>query len=343
MAIRLTQFFSIVIIAVGGGSIFSACMWYAVIQSIVTMLAFWYIKMKLPDFYPWWHAAQWREGLRGLRKSLVLTFITIGQQLSNSGLVLLISALFTAAIIPSFTTLRTLTNTGGAVTRIFITALSPDMIRFHATRETEKLFSTLNANWFISGICVNFGIILVLPIIERIYRLWTKGYLAFNPVLFFLLAVAISLDNFGTGLNMYLSGINDLRSQTIITITRVGVLFLVGYYLSSFYGILSIGIGCVVAEIFASVVLPVIFVNRRLEEFSAQLAFKHVFLAIVPPVLLLLACAVLMACKVSFNLVSLVLLPALCAVYYGNWKILGRELQGRISSLAISIVRLGAT
>lgn len=339
IAVRLTQFISIIIVAVTGGNIFAACLWYAVLQSVMSLLVFRYVKTKLPQFYPWWYGAQWREGLRNLQKSLVLTFNSIGQQLSNNGLVILISALFTSAVIPSFITLRTLTNTAGAVTTIFVTALLPDMIRFHATRETEKLAAAFNANWFISGICVNFGIILVLPVIEPIYRFWTKGYLAFNPNLFVLLAVAISLANFGAGLNLYLSGINDLRSQTVITVTRASALFLVGYCLSSFYGILSIGIGCVVAEALASVVLPVVFVNERLAKFSAQLVFKHVGLAIMPPALLLVVGGAIMMRQVSFGLVTLVLLPALCAIYYANWKILSRDVQGRISSLASSMIR----
>ncbi len=343
IAIRLIQFFSIVIVAFAGGSILAACLWYAVIQSIMSLLIFRYIKVKLPQFYPWWHVAQWQEGFRGLQKSLLLTFNSIGQQLSNNGLVILISALFTSALIPLFTTLRTMTNTAGAVTTIFITSLFPDMMRFHATREIEKLATTFNVNWFISGICVNFGIIMVLPIIEPTYRLWTKGYLAFNPVLFFLLVVAISLTNFGAGLSLYLQGINDLRAQTIITITRAGALFLVGYSLSGFYGILSIGIGCVVAEILASVVLPVIFVNKRLAGFSAKLAFKHIGLAIIPPVLLLLVSGIIMVRQVSFSMVTLALLPAMCAIYYGNWKILDRDVQDRIGSLASSLVRIWAT
>ena len=342
IGVRLSQFFSIVIVGVSGGGILAACLWYAVTQSVVSVLVLWYIKLKLPDYYPWWQAAEWREGLRNLKKSLVLTFNSIGQQLSNNGLVLLISALFTSAVIPSFTTLRTLTNTAGSVTTIFITALFPDMIRFHAIRETGKLVDTFNANWFISGICVNFGLILVLPIIEPIYLLWTKGYLAFNPSLFFLLAVAISLTNFGAGLNLYLQGINDLRSQTVITITRVSVLFIVAYSLSSFYGILSIGFGCVAAEAIASVILPLVFVNERLSEISARLSFENAGLAIIPPFLLLLACGVILVRKVNFSLVTLALLPPLCAVYYRNWKVLGLGVQGRICSLASSFAWKGA-
>lgn len=339
IGVRLTQFFSIAIVAISGGNILAACLSYSVIQSIASLLVLWYIRTKLPQFYPWCHAARWREGLRGLRKSLVLTFNSVGQQFANSGLVILIGALFTSAAIPSFTTLRTLTNTVGAVTMIFISALFPDMIRYYATRETEKLSSTFYANWFISGICVNFGIVLALPIIEPIYEFWTKGYLAFDPGLFYLLALAISLANFGAGLNLFLVGANDLLAQTAIAATRAGVLFLVGYTLSGFYGILSVGIGCVVAEVLASVVLPVIFVRRRLAEFPARLAFKHVGLAALPPVLLMLAGGAVLVWEVDFRLLTLALLPALCATYVANWKILDRVVQDRIGTLASSVIK----
>lgn len=339
ITLRLAQFLSIVIVAAGGGSILSACLWYAIIQSIMALLSIWYIKRKLPDFYPWWHSAQWREGLRGMQKSLLLTFNSIGQQLANNGLLILISMLFTAAVLPAFTTLRTLTNTAGTVTSIFITALLPDMIRFHATRETVKLDSVINANWFVSGLCVNFGIIMALPVIEPIYRFWTKGLLAFNPTLFLLLATAISLANFGAGLTLYLQGINDLRSQTAITLARTGVLFLVGYGLSGFCGILSIGVGCVVAELIASGILPVFFVNERLADFSMRLSPRHIGLAIIPPVLLLLTSAVTMLSQMNFGIISLVLSPVFVAVYLSNWKFLSQDVRMRISTLASSVIQ----
>lgn len=339
IALRFAQFLSIVIVAISGGSLLAACLTFAIIQSLLALFSFWYIKRELPQFYPWWELASWRDGLRGLQKSLVLTFNSIGQQFANNGLVILISMLFTAAVIPSFTTLRTLTNTAGTVTSIFIMALSPDMIRFHAFRETEKLDSIFNANWFISGLCVNFGIILVLPVIETVYRFWTKGLLAFNPALFLMLIVAISLTNFGAGLTMYLQGINDLRSQTVITLTRTGVLFLAGYGLSDYYGILSIGIGCVLAELFASVALPVFFVTKQLSELSTHLSPRHVTLAAMPPVLLVLTGSVIMLNQMDLEVITLVLMPVLVVVYCVNWKMLNMDVRVRISALASSVFR----
>lgn len=337
--VKFSQFVSIVIVAVSGGSILEACIWYAVIQSILSLFVLWYLRTRLPQFFPWWRDGQWNDGFQALKKSLVLTGNIIGMQLSNNGLLILISALFTSTVIPSFTTLRTLTNTAGTVTSILITSLLPDMIRFHATHEIEKVKSIFNVNWFISGICVNFGIILVLPIIEPIYHLWTKGYLFFNPSLFLLLLVAISLANFGAGLNMYLSGINNLRSQTYITVTRTGLLFVVTYVFSASCGILSIGMGLVAAELAASVVLPVLFVSRCLAEHGTQLCKRQILLAIIPPLLLLAVGIVIFRCHQGIGIVSAVMLPILLSLYYMNWKELSLDIQQRIIFLTKSLFR----
>ena len=339
IGVRLTQFISIVLVAICGGSLLAACFWYAVIQSLLSLLVLWYIRTRLPQFYPWWRGGQFREGFSTLKKSLVLTCNSIGGQLSNSGLLILISALFTSAIIPSFTTLRTLTNTAGTVTTILITALLPDLIRFHATRETEKLASVFNVNWFIGGICVNFGIILVLPLIESVYQIWTKGYLTFNPPLFFMLAVAISLANYGAGLNQYLSGINALRAQSVITFARISVLFLLSYLLSGSCGILSVGIGSVAAELVASVVLPVIFVNRQLAEISVHLCNRHLLLAIIPPLLLLVAGIAVSNLHQRIGLVTVIMFPLLCGLYYLNWRALSLDIRQRITQHIAATVR----
>jgi O-antigen/teichoic acid export membrane protein len=335
--VSLSQFLSIVVVAGLGGGILAACLSYAIIQSVMSLLILWYIKVRLPEFFPWWHGADWRLGWRNLGKSTVLTANGIAQQLANNGLIILIAALFTSAVIPSFTTLRTLTNTAAAVTTVIITALMPEMIRYHAKGETNKLLAIFNANWFISGLLVNFGIVLVLPFIVPLYRLWTRGHLEFNAPLFFLLACAISLTNFGSGLNQYLQGINDLRAQTMIMVTRVCLLFLASWALSGFLDIVSIGIGCVLAEVFASVVLPVIFVRERLAGFSARLPIKQMSFAIIAPVMLLIVAVVIIWHPVSFYLVSLILFPGLCIIYYFNWKSLNGEVREKILSAALKM------
>jgi O-antigen/teichoic acid export membrane protein len=295
----------------------------------MSLLNLWYIKTKLPGFFPWWRPADWRTGFGNFRKSLVLTFNSIAQQLANNGLIIFIATLFSAALLPSFSTLRTLTNTAGAVTTIIITALLPDLIRFHATREKDKLLSTINANWFISGIAVNSGLLLMLPFVESLYRLWTKGNLQFNASLFLLLAVTISLANFGAGLNTYLMGINALKSQTIITVARVLSLFLVSYLFSAEYGLVSIGIGCVVSEIMASVLLPFVLSNRMLSSLSAKLSNTIALISLLPSCILMAGTGASLYFNINYTYISLLLLPVLLT-YYCNWKMLDDDVRKKL-------------
>jgi O-antigen/teichoic acid export membrane protein len=199
--------------------------------------------------------------------------------------------------------------------------------------------AVFDANWFISGFFVNCGLVLILPLIVPLYRLWTKGCLEFNAPLFFLLAVAIALTNFGAGLNQYLQGINDLRAQVVVTAVRASVLFSLSWLLSDHFGILSVGIGCVAAELFASVLLPIFFVNGRLAQLSAGLPFKPMLLAIIPPSLLLTCAIVMTVRQIDFSTVTLMLIPALCCVYYLNWRALDGEVKTRIWLAARTIIR----
>ena len=175
---------------------------------------------------------------------------------------------------PVFTTIRTITNTAAASTNIIIQAMVPDVVKFHAKGEKEKLLLSIDANWFISGAIVNIGIILFIPFVKDIYLFWTNGQLGFNFTLFLCLASGISFFNFGAGLFNYLSAINDLTAQVIITITRAVIIFSAGYLLINSAGINAIGIGIILSEIAASVLLPVLFVNLQLKRFEASITLK---------------------------------------------------------------------
>lgn len=327
---RFTQFLSLIGVAVLGGGLFQACVVFSFVQLFLAAALLWYIRKKLPEFYPWWGSGNWRTAFGNFRKSLALTFNGIAQQLSNNGLVVFVSALFGAVMVPAFTTIRTLTNTASAVTAIFISSLMPDMVRFHSTRSGEKLVKVFDVNWFISGMFVNIGIIAALPVIERLYVFWTKGILPFDPLLFFSLAVAISFFNFGSGLNVYIQSINDLKAQIIVTFTRIAVLFLSGYLLGLKYGIAGVGMGCVAAEIFSSALMPVLFVNRRLADFCARLEPMQLRLALLPPIFLFLAGNLLMIYKISFSWIAAGLTIPFLATYYYAWKNLDEDVRCRL-------------
>lgn len=337
VGVRFAQFCSVVVVALTGGGVFASCLWYAVVQSIVSVGVLWYIKVKLPNLYPWWDSARWGDGIRNLKNSLILTLNSIGQQLAGSGLVLLISTLFTAVVLPSFTTIRTITNTASSITSLFISAVFPDMIRFHSTGQYRKLSEIFNVNWFVSGICVNIGLLLILPFVASIYAIWTKRILEFDSALFLLLAVSVSYANFGGALNLYFQGINDLYAQTTVTLARIAVLFLVTSLFSSQFGILSVGLGCLVSEVVASVLLPLLFVKRRFRGEGVVLDIVPLTYAILPPAILTCVAAIMMFRPVNATYISLWLLPVFALIYLLAWRRLDPEIRLKINSMVYAL------
>lgn len=335
IAIRAVQFLSLIAVAVFGGSILTACVSYAAIQMIFSGLLFLYVKNKLPEFYPWWQKRSWRTAFSNFSKSLILTVNGIAQQLSNNGLIIFIATMFQATIVPAFTTVRTLTNTAGSVTNILISAVSPDLIRFHAKGETDKLKTTLSANWFFSGLLVNFGIVLILPFVQSLYVYWTRGRLEFNLGLFLFLAGSISFANFGSGLNTYLAGINNLSAQVSITMVRVLIIFGVSLLSAARFGLVGVGIAILVSEMVCSVFMPLYFVKAQLKTLGDTLDLRTIIIPLASPIIIsIIAVVYFYAQSIRFLIpVSVVLLSV---VYFAEWTELNQEIKTRFWRLMVS-------
>ncbi len=139
LLMRLSQFVALILVAVTGGKILLAGIIIAICSGGVQIFALFYIKKKLPEFFPWWQVWEWKTAFKNFRNSLVLTGNTIAQQFSNNGIILFIAKFFSSSIVPVFTTIRTITNTAAASTNIIIQAMVPDVVKFHAKGEKEKL------------------------------------------------------------------------------------------------------------------------------------------------------------------------------------------------------------
>ena len=241
--------------------------------------------------------------------------------------------MITSSIVPAFTTLRTITNTTTSVANVFLFSLNPDLARYHAKGEIAKLNSAFNSHWFFSGIIVNIGMILILPFIQQIYFLWTKGILAFDLSLFILLAVSISIINFGSGYYYYLVVINNLLSQTFITIARAIIIFGTGYFFVRMFGLTGIGFSIVISEIICSGLLTVYFLNQEYKKTGSMIEKKYLIVAVLPPLLILLLSSIIIFSKELNLLYWAVTLLSMLTVYFYYWKILDNEVKDRAKNL----------
>lgn len=235
---------------------------FCLISTVNSACMFVDIWRRYPDFTPWWRGGSIRRGVRNLRRSVVLTANGLLQQFSLSGLVILIGAIKGPVIVPAFTTIRTFSNLYAQVTNVFLAPLAPDLSRFHVNNEPEKLVSAFAVCWLINGILINLTIILSLIFIEPLYLFWTRGEIAFSLPLYLTVSFSVVLLSFGAPIVAYLKAINSLGPLLSITIARGLLVFGGAAFLVPIYGLSGAGMALLIAEIPASIILPLWHTRR---------------------------------------------------------------------------------
>ena len=264
MGYQISQFIGIILAARLRFNMLQTSLIFAFLQFSVYLASALYIRRKLPAFYPWWRGGRPRTGIKDLGHSMLLTVSNIIQQGSTNGAVILIAALSSPAVVPVFTTVRTLSNLWKNVTNVLTNPLLPEVVRYHAKGEGKKLVAICEAYWVLVGSTVNFGVILTYPLIQPMYRYWTSHAVVLNTPLLCLLLAGIVLFNVGGLISLYLNGINSLGVILEASVAR-GILSLgVGGLLFFHFGIVAFGMGVFGGELLALLVLGHNFVRREL-------------------------------------------------------------------------------
>ena len=241
MGFQVTQFVAIMVAAVMQLSLLKTSVMFACIQSFIYLASAVYIRNKLPEYFPWWRSPKFSIGVSDLSKSTLLTLSSVLQQGTTNALVVLVSALGGAASVATFTTVRTLANLWTNVSNILTTPLLPDVVRYHAKREGEKLLAMNQAHWVLVGTVVNLGILLSFPLIGTLYGYWINHSIILNQPLLCLLLAGVAVANAGALMNLYLNGINNLKIVFLSAAIRSVCGLMLGWYLFSSFGFAGLG------------------------------------------------------------------------------------------------------
>lgn len=260
---------------------------YSLAELIYAWGIFWYIRKVMPEFYPWWKQASFSTGLTNFKRSLVLTLNSFLDQFSNNGLVLVISSFLTASVVPAFTTMRTVANTALIGTNTFLQSVSPDIIRLHVNNEKGKLKQVFFANWFITGLPINF-IFLILPLFAQpLYTWWTMGQIPYDSSLLFILMASVSISNFFKGFTSYLLYINDLAINFYVSVIRVFIILSITILGISTFGLCAPAAGFLLAECITGIIIYK-RANRHLLEGNGEFTIQQISLSFMPVALLLI-------------------------------------------------------
>ncbi|MDQ3776857.1 MAG: hypothetical protein M3461_22150 [Pseudomonadota bacterium] len=273
MGFQVSQFIGIILAAMLHFDMLQTSVLLAFVQCFIYWASAIYIRFKLPAYYPWWRGGRRRTAIKDLGGSMLLTASNLIQQGSTNGTVMLVSALSSPAVVPVFSTVRTLANLWTNVTNVLTTPLLPDVVRYSATGEGRKLVTISEAYAVVVGSTVNLGVLITYPLMEPIYSYWTAHVVALDKSLFCVLLASVVLANVGGLITLYLNGINSLGVVLAASVIRGTLSLVVGGFLFFHFGLAGFGMAILVGELLALLVLGHYFLRRELPRQGVGLPF----------------------------------------------------------------------
>lgn len=246
--------------------IFLACVSYAILSFFIGLFSIVYIKNIAPFFFPWWRLYNLKTGIRNFKMSIWLTVNSLLQQFTNQGIILLISASLSSSKVLQYSSLRTISNSSNKIGSIISSSLILDLIKYYQSSKESIVIGIISLYWFITTFFFSFGLIVFSPFFEDFFRVWTQGKIVFQSDLFYLLMISAMLINFGYILYHLLLGLNDIKSQNIINLSKSSVLLLFIFTSLKYIGLVSLGWAFLISELIGSVIIPLIILNKYLSK-----------------------------------------------------------------------------
>ena len=330
MGFQVSQFSGVILAAVLHFDMLQASLLFAFIQFSIYLASAIYIRIKLPTYYPWWRNGKLRTGIKDLRSSILLMVTNVIQQGVGNGTIILISALSGAASIPIFTTVRTLANLWTNVTNVLTSPLLPEIVRFHATGEGQKLVTISKVYWVIVGSIVNIGVLVSYPLIEPLYVHWTAHTVTLDKSLLGLLLASVVLANVGGLIALYLNGINRLGIVLSVSIIRGISILAVGTGLFFHFGLAGFGMGILAGELLVLLLMGYYFIKHELSRQNVRMPILSLAPVIVSTVSVIMFLAnESLSFTVSPYIYPAALLGVTSSAIWG-WKLLEPGLRARL-------------
>jgi O-antigen/teichoic acid export membrane protein len=225
-----------------------------------------YVARKLPQFFPWWKGPSFRHGLRDLYRSIALVGANVMIQVGTSGVVMLISSGLSAAVVPAFTTVRTVANVWTSLGNALVSPMVPEIVRYHALRDGKKLVAAVEAYWLIANNVMNLSVLVCFPFFAPLYHYWTGGRVELDQSLLCYLLLSVVAATPLALITNYLVSINELRATAAIFAARGLVPIAAGLALLPSFGIAGVGVAIALGEILGPIGCGLPYFRRELRK-----------------------------------------------------------------------------
>lgn len=287
------------------------------------------IKYLSKEYYPWWQLGSFTAGFQNFKKSILVTTNNFLEQFSTNGLIMVISNVLSVAWVPVFSTMRTVSNSFLQINQITLNPLSADMIRYHTNNEKDKIAHIINTNWFFLNVLLYIPIIILLPNLEYLFKIWTNNKLVFNSTFSNFLILSIIIISYGKVVISYMTNVNHTGALIFSNIFRFAILIplsIIVLKLSN--SITYLGICICFAEIFSSIFIPIYFLKSEIKADFRIINWRIPLFMF----LLMLIYILFVHYLIVSTYLQIVFVASFLALILKNIKILPKELKSKFPS-----------
>ena len=213
-------------------------------------------KENIPFHYP-----DFRLGFRNFFKSLAISGKEVLENIRQQGARLVLAPLAGATGLAAFSTMRTGSNVALQGLRTIINPLMPELMRFLHQRDQHRSEAAFSTVWLLLISLMAPGVVILQAIVEPFYNIWTRGQVAFNPLLFSALSASVLIYAIAQPAMAVVKGNNLLKEQVILS--AIAALIVIGgiFFLVPIIGIVGSGIALFTAELAATIGYKIVAQN----------------------------------------------------------------------------------
>ena len=267
--LQAMQICVLIVAAFNGWSIFATCLTMSIVLTVFSTSVILDVKRRLPHVFSWWKLGSLSEGVNLAIRSVTISAATVMEQFSLNGVSLLVTALLSPQLLPIWLTSRTVVNLGFQVSNQLLNPLCPEMVRFHATRDGEKLAQVIKASWIFVTVVVIIPMTIASPLLTTAYSIWTAGELTLDRGVFVLLTAGLCLNLTARPYFFYLYGLNAEVAQIVMSMTRTVLLLIVSITLAPALGLTAFAMGVFMAELGGGLLCRY-YARKKLSDFGGN-------------------------------------------------------------------------
>jgi len=273
------------------------------------------------------------QGLSQFLRSFWLAARSLAVMLRQQGVRIILAPLAGIADMAAFSTMRTGANFALQGLGTITGPVMPELMRYLVTRDQQRTESAFAIVWLVLCATISPAILIVQWAAPTLFPLWTHGKFFFDPWLFGMLSLTVSVFALAQPATAVLQGNNIVRSQLIIALIAAFIAIGGMVFLVPIIGVKGAALSLLLAEV-VSVVATIYVADQWLKDNDMQWPWKA-FLAVAASVFVTaLGITVIITLPSSTSFVGLMGFLALqvivVVIYWRSLPILARSRAGKL-------------